>query len=184
MVEMTKAKPDPKKASWEGVRQSFEAIIGFLRSDAVVSAPDLSDPLAEYVICTDACDVAAGGVLLQWQHPSGKGPGPPPSIPVRGGKGGDPLTQSWRLEKGWRLRTIAFYSKTFDVAQKNYPTFDKESAAILFCIRRWSKLITCNPTTVYTDSVVAASMLYKHMGPHHDSSGGAWSWARSFLSLR
>ena len=165
MVEMTKAKPDPKKASWEGVRQSFEAIIGFLRSDAVVSAPDLSDPLAEYVICTDACDVAAGGVLLQWQHPSGKGPGPPPSVPVRGGKGGDPLTQSWRLEKGWRLRTIAFYSKTFDVAQKNYPTFDKESAAILFCIRRWSKLITCNPTTVYTDSVVAASMLYKHMGP-------------------
>ena len=184
MVEMTKAKPDPKKASWEGVRQSFEAIIVFLRSDAVVSAPDLSGPLAEYVICTDACDVAAGGVLLQWQHPSGKGPGPPPSIPVRGGKGGDPHMQSWRLEKGWRLRTIAFYSKTSDVAQKNYPTFDKESAAILFCIRRWSKLITCNPTTVYTDSVVAASMLYKHMGPHHDSSGGAWSWARSFLSLR
>ena len=137
----------------------------YLKSDAVVSAPDLSDPRAEYVICTDACDVAAGGVLLQWQHPSGRGPGPPDGVPLRGDKGSDPLTQSWRLACGWKLRTVAFYSRTFDVAQRNYATFDKESAAILFCCRKWAKLITCHPTTVYTDSVVAASMLTKHMGP-------------------
>ena len=71
----------------------------------------------------------------------------------------------WRPAAGWKLRTIAYYSKTFDNAQKNYPTFDKESAAILFCVRRWAKIITCRPTTLYTDSSVAASMLYKHLGP-------------------
>ena len=152
MIEMLRKSPDPKKATWDGVRQSFDAILTFLQSDAIISAPDLSDPLAEYVICTDACDIAAGGVLLQWQHPSGKGGGPPPGTPLRGGKGTDPLTQSWRHDHGWKLRTIAYYSKTFDKAQKNYPTFDKESAAILFCVRKWAKLITCKATTLYTDS--------------------------------
>ena len=154
----------------EAVKQSCQAIMTFMQSDAVMSAPDLKDPLAEYVICPDACDVAAGGVLLQWQHPTSGGPGPPKHVPLRGGldqhgKGTDPLTQSWRHAAGWRLRTISYYSKTFDKAQRNYPTFDKESAAILFCIRRWAKLITFRPTTVYTDSQVASSMLHKHLGP-------------------
>ena len=155
------------KAMMEGVQQSYEAIMMFLQSSAVVAAPDFQDPLAEFVICPDACDIGAGGVLLQWQWPvHGQfGPGPPPGTPVRGGKGGDPLTQSWRLDAGWKLRTIEFYSKTFDSAQQNYPTFDKEAAAILLCCRRWAQLITCHPTTVYTDSAVAASMLTKHLGP-------------------
>ena len=160
-----KLKKNADLSDWTSVQQSFEAVMLFLQSSAIVSAPDLADPLAEYVICTDACDVAAGGVLLQWQHPSGRGPGPPAEVPLRGGKGTDPLTQSWRSDKGWELRTIAYYSKTFDKAQRNYPTFDQESAAILFCVRKWSKLIICRPTTVYTDSSVAASMLYKHLGP-------------------
>lgn len=164
MTEMLRKKPDLTKTSWEAVEQSFRAIITFLNSKAIVAAPDLRDPLAEYVICTDACDVAAGGVLLQWQHPTGAGPGPPPGVPLRGGKGSDPLHQSWRIDKGWQLRTISFYSKSFDCAQRNYPTFDKESAAILFCVRRWSKLITCRPTTIYTDSSVATSMLRKPLG--------------------
>ena len=156
--------PEHAKA-FEGVRQSFEAIMTFLKSSAIVAAPDLSDPLAEYVVCTDACDIAAGGVLCQWQYPGSNGPGPPTGVPLRGGKGPDPLTQSWRHAAGWKLRTIAYYSKTFDVAQKNYPTFDKESAAIVLCVRRWAKLITGHPTTIYTDSSVASSMLTKHLGP-------------------
>ena len=32
----------------------------FLQSSAIVSAPDLADPLVEYVICTDACNVVGG----------------------------------------------------------------------------------------------------------------------------
>ena len=35
-------------------------------------SPPSSPPSAEYVICTDACDIATGGVLLQEQHPSGE----------------------------------------------------------------------------------------------------------------
>ena len=152
----------------QGVQQSYEAITTFLQSSAVVSAPDLKDPLAEYVICPDACDIAVGGVLMQWQWPvqGENGPGPPAGVPLRGGKGTDPLTQSWRLGLGWKLRTIEYYSKTLDAAQQNYPTHDKESAAILLCCRKWAQYITCHPTTVYTDSAVAASMLTKHLGPH------------------
>eukprot|EP00966_Prymnesium_polylepis_P074241 1723011-Prymnesium_polylepis.1 len=77
MTAMLKKDAKSTPEAWEGVRQSFEAIMMFLKSDAVVSAPDLREAMAEYVICTGACDVAAGGVLLQWQHPSGKGPHPP-----------------------------------------------------------------------------------------------------------
>eukprot|EP00965_Chrysotila_dentata_P082885 2734904-Pleurochrysis_carterae.AAC.1 len=35
--------------------------------DVMLAHPDLHDPLAEYVIMTDASDVAAGTVLMQWQ---------------------------------------------------------------------------------------------------------------------
>ena len=151
----------------DDVQQSYEAIMMFLQSSAVVSAPDLQDPLAEYVICPDACNIAVGGVLLQWQWPvhGENGPGPPAGTPLRAGKGSDPLTQSWRLAAGWKLRTIEFYSKTLDTAQRNYPTFDQEGAAVLLCCRKWAQLITCHPTTVYTDSSVAATMLTKHLGP-------------------
>ena len=165
-ARMQKGTPEHEEMM-KGVQQSYEAILMFLQSSNVVSAPDLQDPLAEFVICPDACDIAVGGVLLQWQWPvpRERGPGPPAGVPLRAGKGTDPLTQSWRLTAGWKLRTIEFYSKTLDSAQQNYPTFDKEGAAILLCIRKWAQLITGHPTTVYTDSSVAATMLTKHLGP-------------------
>jgi len=151
---------------WKGVQESYEAIMLFLQSSAVVSAPDFQDPLAEFVICPDACNIAVGGVLLQWQWPihGTRGPGPPAGVPLRAGKGTDPLTQSWRLGAGWKLRTIDFLSKTLSPAQQNYPTFDKEAAAIVLSCRKWAQLITSHPTTVYTDSSVAATMLTKHLG--------------------
>ena len=158
---------EENKKAMNDMQQSYEAILMFLQSSAVVSAPDFQDPLAEFVICTDACNVAVGGVLLQWQWPvhGENGPGPPVGTPLRAGKGSDPLTQSWRLEAGWKLRTIEYYSKTLDTAQRNYPTFDQEGAAVILCCRKWAQLITCHPTTIYTDSSVAASMLTKHLGP-------------------
>ena len=42
-----------------------------LNDSTVLSAPDFLDPYAEFVMCTDASDFAVGGVLMQWQHPSG-----------------------------------------------------------------------------------------------------------------
>ena len=156
--------PD-RAAELHKVEQSFRAILDLLTSSAVVSCPDLADPLAEYVLVTDACDVAVGGALLQWQHPSGQGPGPPEGTPVRGATGrADPISESWRLEAGWKLRVIGYFSRTLDSAQQNYPTFDKEAGAILLCVRHWAQLITHRYTTVYTDSTVAVSMLTKHFG--------------------
>eukprot|EP00965_Chrysotila_dentata_P254996 6212065-Pleurochrysis_carterae.AAC.3 len=34
----------------------------------MLAHPDLNDPLAKYVIMTDASDVAAEAVLMQWQR--------------------------------------------------------------------------------------------------------------------
>ena len=154
------------KQAYEAVAQSYSAILDVLKSDAVVSAPDCRDKMAEYVICSDASDIAAGGVLMQWQHKnSPTGPGPPEGVPLRGGKASDPINQSWREQCEWKLRTIAYYCKTFQDAQLRYPTYDKEAAAVLFCCLKWAKLITGRLTTVYTDSTVARSMLTKHMGP-------------------
>ena len=60
---------------------------------------------------------------------------------------------------------IGYYSKTLVEAQKHYTAFDKEAGAVLLCVRHWSDLITYHPTTVYTDSAVASSLLKKHMAP-------------------
>ena len=140
--------------------QSWKAIVDHLDGDSVLAAPDLEDPYANFVICTDASDFAVGGVLMQWQRPitsatAAEAPPPPP-------KGEDPLDSAWRKANGWQLRVISYYSKTLDGSQRNYPVFDKEAGAILLCVRAWSDLITYHPTTVYTDSSVAASMLTKH----------------------
>ena len=103
---------------------------------------------------------------MQWQHPSGKGPHPPSDDDLRGRKGAtDPLFHTWRTEAGWELKVIGYYSKTLSDPQRNYTAFDKEAGAILLCVRHWADLITYHPTTVFTDSSVATSMLTKHMAP-------------------
>jgi site-specific DNA-cytosine methylase len=148
----------------ECVRQSYYAIMEHLNSDVVLAAPDFDDPWASFVICTDASDFAIGGVLMQWQHPSPRGPGPPHNKDDTRGEL-EPLSARWRVDAGWELKVIGYHSKTLNDAQKNYPAFDKEAGAILLCIRHWSDLITYHPTTVYTDSAVATSMLTKHSAP-------------------
>ena len=153
--------PDEQK----DVDQAWYAVLHHLDNDTVLAAPDFSDPLAHFVICTDASDYAVGGVLMQWQHEDPRGgPGPPADHPGEG-KGSDPLSSKWRREQGWKLKVVSYYSKTLDSAQRNYPAFDKEAGAILLCVRQWAELITYHPTTVYTDSAVATSMLTKHVAP-------------------
>ena len=156
--------------------QSWDAVMDHLDSEAVLTAPDFDDPLADFVLCTDASDFAVGGVLMQWQHPQSRdagkhGPGPPPGEDSSAnpgmpkGKYQDPLDNAWRRKAGWKLVIIGYYSKTLDEAQRNYPAFDKEAGAILLCVRHWSDLITYHRTSVYTDSAVATSMLTKHAAP-------------------
>ena len=161
------------------VDESWRAIVEHLDGDAVLAAPDFEDPLAHFVICTDASDYAVGGVLMQWQHEQLRGPGPPEGIGVddpgknHQGKPIDPLDSKWRAEAGWELKVISYYSKTLDDAQKNYPAFDKEAGAALVCCRHWADLITYHPTTLYTDSSVATSMLTKHIAPPRLQRWGA-----------
>jgi len=149
------------------VDQSWLATIDHLDAAAILAAPEFDDPNAEFVLCTDASDYAVGGVLMQWQHKEFPGPPPPPL-----GKGDstkpvskDPLDAHWRRQLGWELRIIGFYWKTLIEAQRNYAAFDKEAGAILLCVRHWAEIITYHPTTVYTDSAVATSMLTKHIAP-------------------
>ena len=146
------------------VDQSWHAVMDHLDSSAVVCSPDFEDPLAHFVLCTDASDFAVGGVLMQWQRDNFDVPTSSLESysPV---KGEDPLDSRWRSQNGYHLVIIGYYSKTLDPAQKNYPIFDKEAGAILLCVRHWSDLISYHPTTVYTDSSVAASMLTKHAAP-------------------
>jgi DNA (cytosine-5)-methyltransferase 1 len=151
----------------EDVNQSWQATVDHLDEAAILAAPEFDDPNAEFVICTDASDYAVGGVLMQWQHQEFPGPSPPSydggDEPKAASK--DPLDNHWRRKAGWELRIIGFYWKTLIDAQKNYAAFDKEAGAILLCIRHWAELITYHPTTVYTDSAVATSMLTKHIAP-------------------
>ena len=152
------------------VDQSWQAVVDHLANDVGLTAPDFDDPLADFVICTDASDYAVGGVLMQWQHPDERGPGPSEDEQAEEegkpkGKKTDPLDNSWRKRLGWQLKIIGYYSKTLDSAQRNYPAFDKEAGAILLCVRHWSDLITYHKTFVYTDSAVATSMLTKHSAP-------------------
>ena len=149
-----------------GVASAVEAINEYLVGGEMMAFPDFRDRLAEFVLCTDACDVAVGATLLQWQHAlTPKGTKPPEGVPVRGGeKQVDPLTNSWRLAAGWVLKTIAYYAKTLDATQARYTVFDKEAGAIVLAVRQFTDVVTGYPTTVYTDSSVAATMLTKYKG--------------------
>ena len=114
---------------------SWNAVLDHLDESAVLAAPEFRDPLAEFVMCTDASDYAVGGVLMQWQHPNHcknqMGPGPPKGVPMRADKNEDGIRTSWRLKAGWELKIIGYYSKTLNQSQRNYPAFDRESGAIL-----------------------------------------------------
>ena len=57
---------------------------------------------------------------MQWQHPTkGRERKPDPGEPMRGGKSGtDPIANSWRFAKGWKLKVVEYYSKSFDQAQR------------------------------------------------------------------
>ena len=149
----------------EAVKQSWHATMDHIDEDVVVASPDFEDPRAHFALCTDASDFAVGGVLMQWQRPvDWVGPPTPKAdeVPV---KGEDPLDSKWRADNGYKLAIIGYYSKTLNESQRNYPIYDKEAGAMLLCVRHWSDLISYHPTTVYTDSSVAASMLTKHAAP-------------------
>ena len=49
-------------------QRAYDALRESLSEDCLQSHPDLTDPFAEFVLMTDASDIAAGAVLMQWQQ--------------------------------------------------------------------------------------------------------------------
>ena len=142
-------------------QQAYDELRNSLTENCLQSHPDLTDPLAEFVVMTDASDIAAGAVLMQWQR----------RLPFEDNiedetkplqvESGDSFLQvhEKRIKAGYTLKTLGYYSKVFADAQKNWAIFDKEAASILLSMEHWHRLIAGRPVTVYTDNTVASSIL-------------------------
>jgi len=128
-----------------------------LSNHTLLSHPDLRDPRASMVIMTDASDVAAGAVLMQWQKTPAY-PGEPPDLDLPEGATQDDFLRQHRLRliDGYRLVVLGYYSKSFSGPQLNWAIYDKEAASILLALRQWYRLVAARETTVYTDNTVAA----------------------------
>ena len=72
-----------------------------------------------------------------------------------------------RRSAGYSLKTLGYFSKSFDATARRWASFDKEASAVLLACQTWHRLITGRPTTLYTDNTVAASILtnYNHPRP-------------------
>eukprot|EP00965_Chrysotila_dentata_P245895 6206839-Pleurochrysis_carterae.AAC.1 len=111
----------------------------------MLAHPDLHDPLAEYVMMTNASDVAAGA--NQPAEP------PAPSADTFA------AMHKARRAAGHKLVVLGYYSNTFDPTRRRWADFDKEAGSVVMACSHWYRLITGRPTTVYTDNKMAANIL-------------------------
>ena len=143
-------------------QQAYDSLRASLTDNCLQSHPDLHDPLAEYVIMTDASEVAAGAVLMQWQRDLQYNDQDRPDEPLADPHDSFRAQHAARREAGYKLVTLGYFSKTFADAQKNWAIFDKEAASVVLSISHWHRLVAGRPVTVYTDNTVAASILTNH----------------------
>ena len=154
---MGKNPKPPKPFLWtEECESAFTQLKQILCDDCLNSHPDLDDPDAELVMMTDASTKAAGAVLMQWQRAQ---PWDTLTAGSETTEDGFDAVVTERLAKGYTLKTLGFFSKTFAHAQVNWAIFDKEAASIVMALTNWHRLIAGRPITVYTDNTVAASIL-------------------------
>eukprot|EP00965_Chrysotila_dentata_P090019 2970891-Pleurochrysis_carterae.AAC.1 len=139
-------------------KRAYKAVRKFLRMDVMLAHPDLYDPLAEYVIMTDASDVAASAVLMQWQKRQIHNNEDSPEETPTPASDTFAATHKARMAAGYKLQVLGYYSTTFDPTQRRWAIFDKEAGSIVMACSHWYRLITGRPTTVYTDNTVAASI--------------------------
>eukprot|EP00965_Chrysotila_dentata_P121099 4005225-Pleurochrysis_carterae.AAC.1 len=107
---------------------------------------------------TDASDVAAGAVLMQWQKRQVHNNEDSPEETPTPASDTVAATHKARMAAGYKLQVLGYYSKTFDSTQRRWVIFDKEAGSIVMACSHWYRLITGRPTTVYTDNTVAASI--------------------------
>eukprot|EP00965_Chrysotila_dentata_P083550 2756406-Pleurochrysis_carterae.AAC.1 len=101
---------------------------------------------------TDASDVAAGAVLMQWQKRQIYNNEDPPVETPTPASDSFAATHKARMAAGYKLHT-------FDATQRRWAVFDKEAGSIGMASLHWYRLITGRPTTVYTDNTMAASIV-------------------------
>ena len=151
------------EAAWDSERaEAFEKVKQAMKDSALQAHPDLRDPFADLVIMTDASDVAAGAVLMQWQKREQS-----ELMPSMEEDETDGFARRYqkRWEAGYRLVILGYYSKSFNQTQRNWAAFDKEAAAVLLAVNHWRKLVIGRNTALYTDNTVAASILTSHKVP-------------------
>eukprot|EP00965_Chrysotila_dentata_P023668 784359-Pleurochrysis_carterae.AAC.1 len=117
--------------------------------DVMLARPDLHDPLAEYVITTDASDVAAGAVLVQWQKRQVHNNEDPPLETPTSTSDTFAATHKARMAAGYKLQVLGYYSNTFEATQqRRWAIFDKDAGSIVMACSHWYRLITGRRTTV------------------------------------
>eukprot|EP00965_Chrysotila_dentata_P254081 6211753-Pleurochrysis_carterae.AAC.2 len=154
-------------------KRAYEAERESLRMDVMLAHPDLHDPSAEYVIMTDASDVAADAVMMKWQKRQvHNNEGPPEETPT---PTSDTFaaTHKTRMAAGCKLQVLGYYSKTFDATQRRWAIFDKEAGSIVMaCSHGIDSLRVgqslCTPTTLWQPVLSATS----NVRVRRDSEGG------------
>src|ERR1700744_3817456 len=68
----------------------------------------------------------------------------------------------YQRDKNNKLQPVAYYSKTFNAAERNYDIHDRELMAVVNALKEWRHFLICSPhvVTIYTDH--ANLQYYKH----------------------
>eukprot|EP00965_Chrysotila_dentata_P001127 36902-Pleurochrysis_carterae.AAC.3 len=80
---------------------------------------------------TDASDVAAGAVLLEWQRGPMYNNEDRPAEPPAPSADTFAAMHKARRAAGYKLVVLGYYSKTFDPTQRRWANFDKEAGSIV-----------------------------------------------------
>ena len=80
---------------------------------------------------TDASGVAAGGVLMQWQRRTRYDDETDRPQLKLDGKDSFLQQHAQRRSAGYSLKTLGYFSKSFDSTARRWASFDKEASAVL-----------------------------------------------------
>ena len=116
LYELTKV----KKLNWtEPCTRAFQTIKEALTSPPLLAYPDFKETASEFIVTSDASNVAAGAMLSQVQHGC--------------------------------ERVIAYASRVFSPAERNYATTERELTAIRYAVKHFKPLLYGRKYIIRTD---------------------------------
>ena len=114
-------------------------------------------PLGEYVLFTDASDVAGAGSLFQWQFQSKEQLKTLPEGTTTGVNRDGTLRHSY--DEQWVLVPIGHWGWKWSAARKNYSTYERELLAGVLVLSSQYRILNSNPTVWLTDQKSLESFL-------------------------